>query len=75
IFEDHRGYPSPVSQFLEDHGYTIFRLWKGFWKPRLEIPSKTLVHSWEPPSYLATKDPSRAQERLGKRGWYSLQTN
>ncbi|HEY9604716.1 MAG TPA: FkbM family methyltransferase, partial [Allocoleopsis sp.] len=72
IFEDHRGYPSPVSQFLEDHGYTIFRLWKGFWKPCLEIPSKTLVHSWEPPSYLATKDPSRAQERLGKRGWYSL---
>jgi FkbM family methyltransferase len=74
IFEDHSGYPSPVSQFLEDQGYTIFRLWKGFWKPRLEVPSKTLVHSWEPPSYLATKDPSRAKERLEKRGWYSLQT-
>lgn len=74
IFEDHSGYPSPVSQFLADHGYTIFRLWKGFWKPRLEVPNKTLVHSWEPPSYLATKDPSRAKERLRKRGWNSLQT-
>jgi FkbM family methyltransferase len=74
IFEDHNGYPSSVSQFLEEHGYTIFRIWKGFWKPLLEPPNKKLVHSWEPPSYLATQDPSRARERLKKRGWNSLQS-
>ncbi|MBD1804149.1 FkbM family methyltransferase [Microcoleus sp. FACHB-SPT15] len=74
IFEDHNGYPSSVSQFLEDHGYTIFRIWKGFWKPLLESPTKKLIHPWEPPSYLATKDSSRARERLKKRGWNSLQS-
>jgi len=74
IFEDHNGYPSSVSQFLEDNGYTIFRIWKGFWKPLLEPPTKKLIHPWEPPSYLATKDSSRARERLKKRGWNSLQS-
>lgn len=73
IYEDHSGYPTPVSKFLEQHGYTIFRIWKGFWKPLLEPPTKKLVHQWEPPSYLATKEPSRAIELLKKRGWCSLQ--
>jgi FkbM family methyltransferase len=74
LFEDHNGYPSSVSQFLEEHGYTIFRIWKGFWKPLLEPPNKKLVHAWEPPSYLATQDPSRATERLKKRSWNSLRS-
>lgn len=74
IFEDHSGYPSPVSQFLEEHGYTVFRIWKGFWRPVLEPPTKKRVHQWEPPSYLATKDISRTIERLKKRGWSSLQS-
>lgn len=74
IYEDHNGYPTPVSQFLEQHGYTIFRMWKGFWKPLLEAPTKKLVHQWEPPSYLATKEPSRAIDLLKKRGWSSLQS-
>jgi FkbM family methyltransferase len=73
IYEDHSGYPTPVSKFLEQHGYTIFRIWKGFWKPLLEPPTKKLVHQWEPPSYLATKEPTRAIELLKKRGWSSLQ--
>jgi FkbM family methyltransferase len=72
LFEDHSGYPSPVSQFLEEHGYTIFRLWKGFWQPQLESPSKKLIHPWEPPSYLATKDVTRTKQRFNKRGWSSL---
>ncbi|MFB8791467.1 MAG: FkbM family methyltransferase [Potamolinea sp.] len=73
IYEDHSGYPTPVSKLLEQHGYTIFRIWKGFWKPLLEPPTKKLIHQWEPPSYLATKEPSRAIELLKKRGWSSLQ--
>lgn len=73
IYEDHSGYPTPVSKFLEQHGYIIFRIWKGFWKPLLEPPNKKLFHEWEPPSYLATKEPARAIKLLKKRGWSSLQ--
>ena len=75
LFEDHGGYPGSVSQFLEEHGYTLFRLWKGFWQPRLESPSKKLIHPWEPPSYLATKDVTRTKERFNKRGWNSLKSS
>lgn len=74
IFEEHRSYPSPVTQFLEKHGYTVFRIWKGFWKPLLEHPEHNSVHPWEPPSYLGTKDTLRAIERLKKPGWFSLST-
>ncbi|MGB7441351.1 MAG: FkbM family methyltransferase [Coleofasciculaceae cyanobacterium] len=72
LFEEHRGYPSPVTEFLEEHGYTIFRIWKGFWGPLLKSPTKNLVHPWEPPNYLATQDTRRAIDRFKKRGWYSL---
>jgi FkbM family methyltransferase len=72
IFENHYGYPSPVTQLLEEYGYTIFRIWKGFWKPLLKPPTNNLVHPWEPPNYLATKEPKRAIKHLKKRGWNSL---
>jgi FkbM family methyltransferase len=75
IFEEHRGYPSPVSQFLEEHGYTVFRLWKGFWKPLLKPPTQKRVHQWEPPSYLATIDRVRAIERFKNRGWNVLKNS
>lgn len=69
-----KSYPSPVTQFLEKHGYTVFRIWKGFWKPLLEHPENNPLHPWEPPSYLGTKDTLRAIERLKKPGWFSLYT-
>ncbi|WP_414542638.1 FkbM family methyltransferase [Nostoc sp. CCY0012] len=72
VFEEHEGYPSPVSDFLETHGYTIFRLWKGFWKPILYRPNTVHFHPWEPPSYLATLDEKRAKNRFEKIGWLSL---
>lgn len=73
IFEDHRNYPNPVSNFLEAHGYRVFRIGKGFWKPRLDPPTQRDVSpDWEPPSYLATKDPQRAIQRLNNRGWNVL---
>ncbi|MFM6077934.1 MAG: FkbM family methyltransferase, partial [Dolichospermum sp.] len=72
LFEEHHGYPSPVTQFLEENGYTIFRIWKGFWKPRLEDPNKNLEHPWEPPNYLATLNPIRANERMRNKGWKCL---
>lgn len=72
IFEEHRGYPSSVSQFLEKHGYKIFRIWKGFWKPLLEPPTKNLFHPFEAPNYLATREPERCIKRLKSLGWASL---
>lgn len=73
VFEEHHPYPTPVTQFLEERGYKIFRIKKGFWKPLLELPTaRSITHPWEPPNYLATKDPSRAIERMKKKGWSIL---
>lgn len=75
IFEDHQAYPSPVTEILEKHHYTLFRINKGLFKP---ILSQSFNHRpfyspfWEPPSYLATLDPQRTQQRLQDRGWQSL---
>ncbi|MBD2310994.1 FkbM family methyltransferase [Desertifilum sp. FACHB-1129] len=77
IFEDHQAYPSPVTELLENHRYTLFRINKGFLKPVL---SQSFNHHpfyspfWEPPSYLATLDPQRTQQRLQHLGWKSLKT-
>jgi len=73
LFENHDYYPSDVSNFLEQQGYTIFRIWKGFWQPKLKPPNYTVIHPWEPPNYLATIDPDRAFLRFKKRGWSLLQ--
>ncbi|MBW4620824.1 MAG: FkbM family methyltransferase [Cyanosarcina radialis HA8281-LM2] len=75
VFEEHRGYPSPVSQFLEERGYTVFKICKSFWQPLLEPPMgnrPNCLPYWEAPSYLATKEPSRALKLMQKRGWSSL---
>jgi FkbM family methyltransferase len=69
VFEEHQYYPSNTTQCLEQHGYQIFRLWKGFWRPLLLPPTDRKIHPWEPPNYLATLDPERAIARLKKRGW------
>ncbi|MBE9119108.1 FkbM family methyltransferase [Lusitaniella coriacea LEGE 07157] len=72
LFEEHQYYPSPATDFLERYGYTIFRVWKGFWKPVLYPATYNAVHRWEPPNYLATIDPERAKERFKARGWQVL---
>ncbi|MFB2773251.1 FkbM family methyltransferase [Pelatocladus sp. BLCC-F211] len=75
VFEEHASYPSNVTKFLEENGYTIFRICKGFWGPLLQPPMMNRVgcsQYWEAPSYLATTDPSRAMKRMQKRGWNSL---
>lgn len=72
VFEEHQYYPSEATRYLEQHGYTIFRLWKGFWRPLLRPPAYNKIHPWEPPNYLATLEPERAIARLNKRGWSIL---
>ncbi|NEO84816.1 MAG: FkbM family methyltransferase [Spirulina sp. SIO3F2] len=72
LYEQHEGYPSPASTFLEAQGYQVFRLWKGFWRPLLLPADYPQIHPWEPPNYLATRAPERAQKRLRSRGWQVL---
>lgn len=73
IFEDHLLYPSPVSEYLESFGYTIFTLRKGIFKPHLQ--DKTARGEsvyWETPNYIATVNPERCRQRFNQLGWLSL---
>ncbi|MDB9311754.1 FkbM family methyltransferase [Spirulina sp. CS-785/01] len=72
FFEAHHGYAESIIEFLAAANYTVFRLWKGFWKPILYPAHYPEIHPWEPPNYLATTQPQRVQQRLQKRGWQVL---
>lgn len=73
IFEEYE-YPSQVVRWLESHGYSILGLKKTMFGPRL-IPGPELAtaqNEADPPSYLATRDPQRAQQRFACMGWQAL---
>ncbi len=73
VFEEHDTVGSPLFVFLADHGYSVFRLYKGFRGPRLlGMDRKVQESGWESPSFLATLEPVRATQRLSARGWSSL---
>jgi FkbM family methyltransferase len=75
VFEEHGQYPTKVTEYLESHGYRIFRIRKGFCKPLLTSPKQQWHHPWEPPNYLATINPNRALQLLGAWGWRSCRTS
>jgi FkbM family methyltransferase len=78
VFEEHGDYPTEVTSLLEKLGFTVFKLYKELRGPRIELPgekSKGRELPWEAPSYLATKDPSRAMKRIGTRGWQTFSSN
>ncbi|MGI2904115.1 FkbM family methyltransferase [Tolypothrix sp. VBCCA 56010] len=76
IFEEHANDPHAtlVTNFLEEHGYTLFYLIKEFWgldagslkEGRAKYSNKVYYNC------LATKEPERALTRLKKRGWAVL---
>ncbi|MBD2107748.1 FkbM family methyltransferase [Nodosilinea sp. FACHB-13] len=72
IFEEHRPYPNPVSEFLKEKGYSIYRVTKGLCKPNLVPPQAASFHPWDPPCYLATKDIDRVANRFKPLGWKCL---
>ncbi|MCS6814171.1 MAG: FkbM family methyltransferase [Cyanobacteria bacterium] len=72
VFEDFGQYPTPVSKFLEQHGYTLFYLSKHFWGltiGAIRDKSADMASTPEGPSYLATLEPERALARLQPWGW------
>jgi len=73
VFEEFETPPTPVTELLTSHGYTIFSLDQALLGPTIGPLARTAArHSLEDPSYLATADPARAADRLGARGWAVL---
>ena len=73
VFEEHEAYPTPVTQFLEANGYTVFRLVKQMFGLGLTPAAERADGpAWVPPSFLATLDPTGARQALGGRGWRVL---
>ena len=74
VFEEHDAYPTPLTEFLEGRGYTIFALRKGVWGPGISAPAapSSGAREWETQNFLATRDPARAQARLTGGRWRSL---
>ncbi|HZU97480.1 MAG TPA: FkbM family methyltransferase [Planctomycetota bacterium] len=73
VFEEHATYPTEVTRSLESHGFRIFRIARQFRGPVLLAPDSAVPRStWEPTSFLATRQPERAIERLAVPGWRSL---
>jgi FkbM family methyltransferase len=61
VFEEHRPYPTDVTSYLEQYGYTLFRIHRNFWGVELlPAASPTPRVSWLPTSFLATINPERA---------------
>lgn len=69
VYEDQEGYPSEVSNYLEEFGYKVFLIRKGLLKPMLLPPNTPL---YELGNFLATLDPARANKRVGKTGYRVL---
>src|SRR5690606_14757601 len=69
LYEDHVGYPSKVSQYLERKGYHIFKINKGFWQPLLQSPTVTQKILYEPPNYIATHNPFSLKKTMARKGW------
>ncbi|HTD65127.1 MAG TPA: FkbM family methyltransferase [Candidatus Limnocylindria bacterium] len=73
IFEDFAPQPSPVTEFLQQHGYEVFKLGSGRLKPFLLAPSAPQQSGQqETHNFLATLDPVRARARYRPMGWRCL---
>jgi FkbM family methyltransferase len=73
VFEEHEAPPTPVTELLRSHGYTILGVRQGLAGPVASAPSDAYRRQmWDPPALLATSDPERAQQRLRARGWLCL---
>jgi FkbM family methyltransferase len=70
IFEDHHPYPDDSTRLVEDAGYRLFSLSNDLFGVNLGAPAERgEVREWPGASYLATRDPERAVQRLKPRGW------
>jgi FkbM family methyltransferase len=71
VFEEHNDLPTELTQLLESHGFVLFAIDQKLLGPRMH-PPPSAGSSWDPPTYLATLDPTRALRRLRRLGWSCL---
>ncbi|HXH60699.1 MAG TPA: FkbM family methyltransferase, partial [Fimbriimonadaceae bacterium] len=69
IYEDHNGYPSDLSSFLEGYGYKVFTIKREMLRPLLLAPEGSAAASL---NFLATLDPERAKARFRRAGYSAL---
>ncbi len=70
IFEAHDGYPSPLTDLLESHGYTILGVERQLSGPRLVAPGSDADSvNWLPRNYLATCQPAAVERAFRPGGW------
>jgi FkbM family methyltransferase len=74
VFEENDAYPARSHKILLEHGYKIFRLTRSAWRPLLLPPGEAPRQANVPLNFLATADPSRAQDRFRHKGWHALST-
>lgn len=72
LFEDFEGKKSPVVQYLQEYGYSVYRLVKSFTHLTfVPIDEAGEIPLWEPPNYLATKATDLA---FSKKSWSILRS-
>jgi FkbM family methyltransferase len=69
IFEDLSGPGGPTSRCLEEHGYRVYKLVKGFTGLRLTDPHHPHSWSYDPDNFLATRDPGIAEQINRRPQW------
>ncbi len=70
VFEEHNPYPCQTTNLLEANGCRVFQIGRVFTGPRLLKAQANLARSsWEPTSFLATREPERSLHRAAKSGW------
>lgn len=70
VYEDHHGQPSEVACYLQSFGYTLFRLEKRLFGPKLH-PHDLRIDTppWETPNYVATINAKRVISKFQAFGW------
>jgi FkbM family methyltransferase len=73
FFEEHRPYPCETFEFLENAGFKIIRIDRGFFSPKISpVGGKIPQNIWEPLNYLAYLEDSFIKNLESKRGWSIL---
>ena len=73
VFEEHGTYPTSVTEWFVERGYTVFRIDRSFRKPLLLEPRDSKGRTnWTATNYLATSDWTRAKHLFAKDGWVCL---
>ncbi|MBI2516067.1 MAG: FkbM family methyltransferase [Opitutae bacterium] len=72
VFEEHHPWPAASMRLLLQHGYQLWRVTRGRRGPALLSPDAQPGMELDPPTYLATRDTARTQQRFAASGWQCL---